>query len=70
MPTYQVVHKSGSPAAGIKVAVSFVGGALKEGRTDRNGYVSLSGSNTTGKVFVDGKERYSGNLSSTIEFVI
>ncbi len=69
MPTYRVVYSNGSPASGVKVAVSFNGGGMKNGRTDRNGYVTISGSNTYGKIFVDGKERHNGNLMSNLEFI-
>ena len=69
MPTYRVVYRDRSPAAGVKVAVSFNGGGMKEGRTDGNGYVSISGSSTSGKIFVAGKEMHHGNLMASLEFV-
>lgn len=69
MPTYRVVYCGGSPASGVKVAVSFNGGGIKNGRTDRNGYISISGSSTHGKIYVDGRERHNGNLMSNFEFV-
>lgn len=69
MATYRVIHSNGSPASGVKVAVSFNGGGMKDGRTDRNGYVTLSGSSTSGKIYVDGRERYNGNLTSNLEFL-
>lgn len=69
MPTYRVVYSSGLPASGIKVAISFNGGGMKDGRTDRNGNVTISGSGTSGKIFIDGRERHNGNLMSNMEFV-
>jgi hypothetical protein len=71
MATYRVVYQgSGSPASGIKVGVSFNGGGIKDGRTDKNGYVTISGSGITGKIFVNGREVHNGNLMHNFEFMI
>lgn len=70
MPTYRVVYKNRSPAPGIKVSVSFGGGGMKTGLTDKNGYVTISGSSSNGKIYIDGKERHHGSLASNMEFML
>lgn len=69
MATYRVIYSNGSPASGVKVAVSFNNGGIKDGRTGRNGYITISGSSTTGKIYIDGRERHNGSLISNMDFV-
>jgi hypothetical protein len=63
MPSFKVVHPDGSAAKRTKVSISFDGGAMADGFTDDRGYVSISGSNNSGKIFVNGREVHRGSLN-------
>ena len=63
MPSFKVVHPDGSAAKRTKVSISFDGGGMADGFTDDRGYVSISGSNNSGKIFVNGREVHRGNLN-------
>ena len=63
MPSFKVVHPDGSAARRTKVSISFDGGAMADGITDDRGYVSISGSSTTGKIYVMGREVRRGSLN-------
>lgn len=63
MPSFKVVHPDGSAAKRTKVTVSFDGGGMADGITDDRGYVSISGSNSNGKIFVGGREVHRGSLN-------
>lgn len=65
-----VKSSSGSPMAGIKVAISFSGGAMKDDRTDRRGSVTINGSSNSGRIFVNGRERHSGSVAGSFEFIV
>ena len=69
MPTYRVIHPNNSPAPNVKVMISYKQGGTKDGRTDRNGYISLSGSSAHGKIYVDGRKGHEGSLMSNMEFI-
>jgi len=63
MPSFKVVFPDGSAAKRSKVSVSFDGGGMADGITDDRGYVTISGSGTSGKVFVRGREVHRGSLN-------
>lgn len=63
MPSFRVVYSDGSVAKRTKVSISFDGGAMVDGFTDDRGYGSISGSNTYGKIFVNGREVHRGSLN-------
>jgi len=65
MPSFKVVHPDGSAAKRTKVSISLDGGGMADGFTDDRGYVSISGSNTSGKIFVNGREVHRGSLNAT-----
>ena len=63
MPTFKVVYSDGSLAKNTKVSISFDGGGMADGFTDSRGIVTISGSNTYGKIYVSGKEVWKGSLN-------
>ena len=63
MASFRVVYGDGSAAQNTKVSISFDGGGMADGFTDSRGYVSISGSKNSGKVFVNGSEVHRGSLN-------
>ena len=50
MPSFKLVYPDGSSAASTKVRISFDGGGTADAISDGRGMVTVSGSNTRGKV--------------------
>lgn len=63
MPSFKVVYGDGSVAKQTKVEISFDGGGMATGFTDNQGYVSISGSSNSGKIYVSGREVHRGSLN-------
>lgn len=63
MASFRVIFPDGSVAKRKKVVISVSGGGMAEGFTDSQGYVSISTSNTSGKVIIDGRTCHEGSLN-------
>lgn len=63
-----IQQKTGKPAEGKRVSVYFDSfmRSSAEGRTDKKGEAAFDNENGNGKVKVDGKELYKGNISGRV----
>lgn len=63
MASFKVVYGDGSLAKNTKVTISVDRGGVKSGITDSHGYVSITTSNTSGKIIVNGRTIHIGSLN-------